>query len=372
MKRLIVCCDGTWQDLESPYPSNVVKIAQAIEPVASDGIPQVVFYDAGIGTEGGIIDSLMGGGFGKGIDQNIQDGYRFLCLNYSPGDEIYLFGFSRGAYTVRSLAGLMYNSGLLSRPHICQASKAYELYRDPAKPDNPKIDISRKDSEPLCQDSFWTCLIEAFRQEYGFKTEKYGHRVPITLLACFDTVGSLGIPNLIPFINLDAKVNAKYQFHDCKLSPIIQNALHAVAIDEPKESFAPTLMEKSQRTDEQKLIQKWFPGNHGCVGGGTEEQRGLSDGTLQWMIDSIEEELELSLEINPKIIPTGVKPCPEADYNAKPTDILDKFMMMIGTKPRDVSDNFEDLHESVKIRWQSRKDYRPVNLQDKHGDSLNK
>ncbi len=363
MKRLIVCCDGTWQDLESSYPSNVVKIAQAIEPVASDGIPQVVFYDAGIGTEGGIIDSLMGGGFGKGIDQNIQDGYRFLCLNYSPGDEIYLFGFSRGAYTVRSLAGLMYNSGLLARSHICQASKAYELYRHPAKPDNPKM--------------------EDFRQKHGFngfKTEKYGDpfvalrdRVPITLLACFDTVGSLGIPNQWSFLNLSAKVNAKYQFHDCKLSPIIQNALHAVAIDEPKESFAPTLMEKSQRTDEQKLIQKWFPGNHGCVGGGTEEQRGLSDGTLQWMIDSIKniKELGLSLEINPKIIPTGVNFDPKADYNAEPTDILNKFTMMMGTKPRDVSDNFEDLHESVKIRWQSREDYRPANLH-KHGDSLNK
>jgi len=310
----------------------------------------------------------MGGGFGKGIDQNIQDGYRFLCLNYSPGDEIYLFGFSRGAYTVRSLAGLMYNSGLLARPHICQASEAYELYRDRAKPDNPKM--------------------EDFRQKHGFngfKTEKYGdpfvalrvlrsrslrERVPITLLACFDTVGSLGIPKQWSFLNLSAKVNAKYQFHDCKLSPIIQNALHAVAIDEPKESFAPTLMEKSQRTDEQKLIQKWFPGNHGCVGGGTEEQSGLSDGTLQWMIDSIEEELELGLEIDSKVI--HINPCPEADYNAKPTDILDKFMMMIGTKPRDdVSDNFEDLHESVKIRWQSREDYRPAILH-KHRDSLNK
>ena len=106
MKRLIVCCDGTWQKLANSCPTNVVKIAQAIKPVASDGTPQIVFYDEGIGT-GDEINRITGGAFGWGIDQNIQDAYRFLCLNYEAGDEIYLFGFSRGAYTVRSLAGLL-------------------------------------------------------------------------------------------------------------------------------------------------------------------------------------------------------------------------------------------------------------------------
>lgn len=84
-----------------------------------------MFYDEGIGTEG---YKLLGEATGLGIDRNIQDAYRFLCLNYIPGDEIYLFGFSRGAYTVRSLAGMIYCSGLLDRPHITRASAAYELY----------------------------------------------------------------------------------------------------------------------------------------------------------------------------------------------------------------------------------------------------
>ncbi len=103
MKRLIVCCDGTWQQLNSNYPSNVIKIAQAVKSSASDGVPQIVFYDEGIGVES---HKLLGGVTGLGIDENIQDAYRFLCLNYEHGDEIYLFGFSRGAYTVRSLTGL--------------------------------------------------------------------------------------------------------------------------------------------------------------------------------------------------------------------------------------------------------------------------
>ena len=347
MKRLIVCCDGTWQDLECPYPTNVVKMAQAIEPISSDGISQVVFYDEGIGT-GGSVDKVSGGALGKGIDKNIQDGYRFLCLNYSPGDEIYLFGFSRGAYTVRSLAGLMYNSGLLSRPNIRHIPEAYKLYRDHIKPNHPNI--------------------AEFRQKYSINNKKYGDRVPITLLACWDTVGSLGLPDLTSFINLDQKINEKYKFHDPKLSPIIQNALHAVAIDEKRSTFSASLMEKSNKTKDQRLIQKWFPGDHGCVGGGSKEQSGLSDGTLQWMIESIKE-LGIGLEIDNSVIPTGVHPDPDAEYQVEPKSIIGKMTKILGTKVRHVSDNFEDLHESVVKRWHDRRDYRPENLK-KHSSRL--
>ncbi|MEH2008448.1 DUF2235 domain-containing protein [Nostoc sp.] len=105
MKRLVICCDGTWQQLISPYPSNVVKLAQSVKPIARDGVTQIIFYDPGIGTES---QKVLGGATGLGIDRNIEDCYRFLSLNYVPGDEIYLFGFSRGAYTVRSLAGMIY------------------------------------------------------------------------------------------------------------------------------------------------------------------------------------------------------------------------------------------------------------------------
>src|ERR671933_959348 len=136
MKRLIVCCDGTWQQLTSPYPSNIVKLAQAVKPIASDGVPQIVFYDEGIGTDS---NKLLGGATGLGIDRNIEDAYRFLSLNYVAGDEIYMFGFSRGAYTVRSLAGMIYCAGLLSRRNVTMASQAYELYR--------KREISPKHAE---------------------------------------------------------------------------------------------------------------------------------------------------------------------------------------------------------------------------------
>src|SRR4028118_366614 len=174
-KRLIVCCDGTWNRLDSECPTNVLKLAQAVKRTASDGVPQILFYEQGIGVDS---HKIVGGVTGLGIDKNIQDAYRFLSFNYDRGDEIYLFGFSRGAYTVRSLAGMIYCSGLLSRSNVTMASQASELCR--------KREISPKHPEA-----------KSFREDFG---KDDGKRVPITLLGCFHTVGALGIP-LVPALN---------------------------------------------------------------------------------------------------------------------------------------------------------------------------
>ncbi|MBD2694581.1 DUF2235 domain-containing protein [Anabaena catenula] len=328
MKRLVICCDGTWQQLTSPYPSNVVKLAQSVKPIASDGVAQIVFYDEGIGTES---QRILGGATGLGIDRNIEDGYRFLSLNYVPGDEIYLFGFSRGAYTVRSLAGMIYCSGLLERPHVTKAHEAYELYRNRG--------IKPKDK-----------VATEYRQTYG-------DRVPITLLGCFDTVGALGIPGMPAFKTLHELLNQRYRFHDTTLNKLVENALHAMAIDEIREIFDVTPMKKHPEAENQRVIQKWFPGEHGCVGGGTEEHSGLSDTALQWMIDSIEN-LGLGLDLDPSVIPTGINPNYECDFNNNVG-----FFKFAGIKLREVSDVIEDIHESAINRLQKRKDYRPKNLQ---------
>lgn len=330
MKRLIVCCDGTWNNLDRECPTNVVKIAQAIRPIASDGIPQLIFYEEGLGNQW--YDKLPGGAFGWGIDLSIQTAYQFLCLNYTPGDEIYLFGFSRGAYTVRSLAGLIYCSGLLSRTHICKAAKAYEMYRD--RGIHPKSNQA-----------------ETFRTNFG-------DRVPITLLGCWDTVGALGIPDLIPELSVDDWLNKKYQFHDCELSWIVQNALHAVAIDEQRKPFDITPMKKSDnpKGQNQQVRQVWFPGSHGCVGGGTSENRGLSDGSLLWMLQAMSE-LGLKLEFDLNAIEGGVHPNPRIEFKQNP-----KLYKVTGVVQRKITGSFDDLHESVKVRWCDRPDYRPPNL----------
>lgn len=192
--------------LENPIPTNILKLTMAIEREDDDGIQQVIFYDSGVGTQGAL-DKIMGGGLGEGIDINIKELYTFLALNYDDGDEIYLFGFSRGSYTVRSLAGFIYESGLVRRDHIQWVHEAYELYRE--------------------NDDVESEVAVNFRAAHG-------DRVPIKLLACFDTVGSLGLPFEGPsFIGRFQR--ERYQFHSTTLNPLIENAIHMLSIDEDRQ-----------------------------------------------------------------------------------------------------------------------------------------
>ncbi|WP_445175341.1 DUF2235 domain-containing protein [Microcoleus sp.] len=330
-KRLIVCCDGTWNKLDSECPTNVVRVAQAVKRTASDGVPQIVFYDEGIGVDS---NKIVGGVTGLGIDKNIQDAYRFLSFNYEQGDEIYLFGFSRGAYTVRSLAGMIYCSGLLSRRYITKASEAYELYRNRGiKPNHEEA--------------------KSFRENYG---KDDGERVPITLLGCFDTVGALGIPLVPAFRKFEGQLKARYKFHDTTLNKDVENAVHAVAIDEIREVFDVTLMTKNPDAPNQKLRQVWFPGEHGCIGGGTTAYRGLSDAVLKWMLDQISD-LELKLEFEPDAI-EDIKPDYKIPFQNKPG-----FYKLAGIKWRQVGETLEDLHESAIKRFESADiPYSPENL----------
>src|SRR5665811_250861 len=127
MKRLILCFDGTWNKLDAKYPTNVVLTAESVLPLTQDGIAQVIFYDNGVGTTK--LDYLPGGMFGAGLMKNMADGYRFLIFNYTPGDEIYVFGFSRGAYTARSFVGLLNTAGILQRNVASKVNDAIALYQ---------------------------------------------------------------------------------------------------------------------------------------------------------------------------------------------------------------------------------------------------
>ena len=264
MKRIVVCCDGTWNkpgntDRGQPVETNVEKVYDAIE-TKNSVTRQVKYYGQGVGTSYSVTDQLLGGGMGMGIDRNIQDAYKFLMWTYEPGDEIYFFGFSRGAYTVRSLAGLIRNCGIMKPEYLHLVSEAYHLYRD-------RSAITHPDSD----------LMKAFKKSYGFDQE-----TSIKFLGVWDTVGSLGIP--ISWFNW---LNRKYQFHDVKLSSQIKYAYHALAVDEQRKSFAPTLWEISTKdTDPNKQVseQVWFPGTHSNIGGGYVDC-GLSNITLKWMID---------------------------------------------------------------------------------------
>jgi uncharacterized protein (DUF2235 family) len=271
MKRLITCSDGTWNkpdntDRGKPVSTNVERMFQCIctedTAVPEQPVQQRKYYDQGIGTGISLADKLLGGIAGAGIDKNIKDVYTFLVLNYEPGDEIYLFGFSRGAYTARSIAGLIRNCGVLKPEYLHLIDKAYDLYRDRNKYTSPDSD-----------------LMQAFRKHHAWE-----NITPIKFVGVWDTVGSLGIP--LPWYKL--KNRNKYKFHDVTLSSTVEYACHALAIDERRKLFLPTLWEKSNTakndpSHKQQMEQRWFAGVHSNIGGGYVDT-GLSDIALNWLV----------------------------------------------------------------------------------------
>ncbi len=296
-----------------------------------------MYYDPGIGTQGAV-DKIVGGGLGEGIDVNIKELYTFLALNYDDGDEVYLFGFSRGSYTIRSLSGMIYEAGLLRRDQIQYVNEAYELYRD-----NEDVESERAVN---------------FRNTHG-------GRIDITLLACFDTVGSLGLPFEGP--GFMSKINKeRYGFHDTRLSPLVQNAIHMLAIDEKNSIFKPTLMDPTEGGSAQQLTQLYFWGEHGGIGGGDGTQIINSSTTLTFVVEEIERR-GLGLAVNLDLVPDNLMQQPRA--LPKPKSIGEQAMGMIigfianitGSHVR-VIDSIDKLHPVAIKRYQECKSWRPPAL----------
>jgi uncharacterized protein (DUF2235 family) len=342
-KRLIVCCDGTWQKIDSPYPTNVAKLVQAI-PVSPENL---LFYGEGVGT-GDEADKIFGGALGWGIDKNIQEAYRFLCCNYADGDQIYLFGFSRGAYTVRSLVGLIRAAGILPRAGIRQIADAYKAYQNAKGKFSDKSESERQNT-PLrdIED------LKQFRDNLQDRYQDY-HKddVEITFLGCWDTVGALGIPDQIPWLPLDLILNRRYQFHNTKLSSKVMCARHALSIDENRKEFDFTNMAPADNFPD-RVKQVWFPGGHGCVGGGTKANSPLSNAALLWMMEEVEA-TGLGLSLDRRKIEDGV--------GTDPTIFCSTELGFPFTPNDRAIPATSNLHPSVQQRWQACAWYRPKSL----------
>jgi uncharacterized protein (DUF2235 family) len=154
MKRLVFCFDGTWNQLSAPNPTNVVITAQSLTPVTRSSVVQIIHYDPGVGT--GPDDHWKGGLFGEGLIDKIIDAYTFLIFNYEPGDELYVFGFSRGAFTARAFVGFVRNLGIIQRKHAARIADAAELYKQHKAGDGHDtpdlLDFRWKYSPEICID----------------------------------------------------------------------------------------------------------------------------------------------------------------------------------------------------------------------------
>lgn len=261
-KRIVVCCDGTWNTPDEqqngvPTPTNVCKVALAVAPVGNDGVRQATYYHRGVGTTPS--EKFTGGAFGVGLSRDVISAYRYVVATYQPGDQLFLFGFSRGAFTARSAAGFIRNCGVLRPEHADRIDEAYALYRS----NNPNTAPHGVEAT-------------LFRTTYSYQATVY-------FIGVWDTVGALGIPlSGNPLVDL---FNRRWQFHDTNLSSTVGNAFQALAIDEQRGPFRPTLWTQSPGTPAtQRLEQVWFAGVHCDVGGGYLSHQ-LSDITLLWMVE---------------------------------------------------------------------------------------
>ena len=272
-KRIAVFLDGTWNTVNDN--TNVWRLKSLLALEGKDGVEQLAYYSTGIGTAFG--QRFAGGTVGYGLNEEIIRAYEWLIDHYNPGDTLFIFGFSRGAYTARSLSGLISKCGLLIAGAPLSVNQLYARYR-------------RAGAEMTIRE-----LLE--RQQKG-KTDftleerwilKHSHPIEIDFLGVWDTVGALGLP----FGNLPILGRADLQFLNTGLRLSNKRAFHALAIDEHRKAFAPTLWTVDflrgappphHHRTLTEVEQRWFVGGHGNVGGGCQNDP-LAQLPLKWMMD---------------------------------------------------------------------------------------
>lgn len=314
-KNIVICCDGTSNEFGT-INTNVVHLVQSIEWHSDE---QQVFYDPGVGTFcasswplGPALGKILGSAFGYGIKQNIQDAYKYLMDEYISGDKIFIFGFSRGAYTARCLASIVAEFGVLYPGHENMIPYVIKEYLK-----KPNI------------------------KEIASFAKTFSRQVSIHFLGVWDTVGSVGW--FVSFHNLTST----------DLSPKVKNVVQALSIDEKRKKFPPMLWER--KCSAQNIEQQWFAGVHSDVGGGYED-RGLAKIPFKWMINhAYENGLKLTCDIDdlPDGDPRGTL---HKSYKGK--------WYLLGARVRSIPSKAV-IHSSALERINVDPDYNPKNLRDR-------
>ncbi len=356
MRRLALFADGTWNDPSDR--TNVWKLQQA---TVNDGVKQVVKYIEGVGTK--FFERFRGGALGKGLSRNVREAYEWLADEYEDGDQIFLFGFSRGAYTVRTLAGLIARCGLRHHDSKMTVEDIWDRYR------------KGKDATPIHEIGFAVKRGDKLSADEQLLWDS-SRRVDIEFIGVWDTVGALGVP----FGRIRGLSRATYGFHNTFPSTLYKGMYHAVAIDEHRKAFDATLWTGFQAegapfeplNDDQTLEQRWFVGDHGDVGG----SGSLATIPLAWIQQkAIDHGLDFARLITPD---KGAVDKEHGDSFASFGLGLYRLVKLnirhrreIGRTPRRTRTRpgwshviNESIDSSVFERWRSDKKYRPRNLSD--------
>lgn len=363
-KRLAIFLDGTWNAVNSN--TNVWRMRALCAPKDAAGTPQLIYYEVGV-------NGFLGGVFGKGLDENIRLAYEWLVENYNGGDEIYIFGFSRGAYTARSLAGLIAKLGVLKPGSPIGIAQLYDRYK-------------RGDEETV-----WRLAdMQSAGNLQNITTEerwllKYSQRADVKMVGVWDTVGSLGLKAF----SIEGVSRSTFDFLETGLRIHILSGYHALAIDEHRGDFAPTLWSVRHPKDPNAVIaaprdianveQRWFVGAHANIGGGYATDL-LPQAPLQWMMKKAQSqglafrnEVDLDGDALSAPLADSYKEFAYGLYSM----VTSPLYRTIGAEP-DVRDNGthvnvnESIDKSVFDRWRADPSYRPRNLIEwadrKHAD----
>ena len=269
-------------------PTNVTRIARSVAKYDWAGNTQISFYQSGIGTYD-ILDKWVGGVSGLGLSEHIREAYQFIAANFDQqaGDEIFLVGFSRGSFTARSIASFINDVGLITPQGMQFFYPIFEDWENQLKPNYethfPNLPFPGP-RPSLCN--------EQGQAAYRSRLQALGFTIPnvrIKAVACYDTVGALGIPRMGIFQpGKPPHHSIDYAFVDTSVPKAVQHAIHALALDERREPFSPTLWELPNPAWGQTLTQVWFQGGHSDVGGSYDDTR-AADITLAWMAQRLSE-----------------------------------------------------------------------------------
>jgi uncharacterized protein (DUF2235 family) len=311
MKRLSIFLDGTWNDPGSE--TNVSKLSKLVAAHSLDGVEQKTYYDPGVGTKP--FEKVLGGAIGMGLSLNVRQAYGWLLENYVDDDEVYIFGFSRGAYTARSLGGLIAGCGLAKAGAPFDVDYLYNRYQ-----------LRKDTAEPIYRLSYIRDVSrERTLTEEELTLLKDSRRIQIKMMGVWDTVGALGVPwTGMPLIGRD-----QFYFHNPNLSKIYENAFQALAVDEHRGAYTPTLwtLFVPDRPDGKQppapemppvknVEQRWFIGAHANVGGGYPNDP-LAKLPLAWLQSKAE---ALRLHFSNPVALAG------DEHRTKPVDSYAKFL----------------------------------------------
>lgn len=375
MARIAIFCDGTWNSPKMAQPTHVVRLFDKTRKTNAQHTHYFEGVGTGVNTAGFFGKALMkvgGGAFGWGLNNNIKQAYATLCREYQAGDEIFIFGFSRGAYTARSLAGMIRKCGIVAEPNADNLNAAFKLYRKPGAANHPDalhVLQSRRRLSPRFATSQADMDWRTVRPWQNDPAQM--EQVDIAYLGIWDTVGALGIPAplLGPVANL---WNKKYRFHDTKLSSMVKSARHAVALDERRVFYRPSLWDNLEasrgdaglndgdRSETRAYQQVWFTGTHAIVGGSAPKARALTGQSLQWIAEGAQK-AGLDIDMNDLL-----DRAPDPMANSHTLDQPPWLYTVAGNllKWRKGPGHPIDLHPSADTRVKGRRDYRPRSLKN--------